>query len=111
MHIFNGEVLYDPGDRVTVIRHKLIPNYIYPTGHKGQNLSWVRSMEKYCGKTVTISQRIDGCKYSIKEDNGYWVWCNTFFEDPNCFGIINSDDEEVETPNIAKFLNSFCVHS
>lgn len=110
MHIFNGEVVYDVGDRVTVIRHKLIPA-LYPTGHKGQNLSWAQSMEKYCGKTVTISQRIDGCKYSIKEDNGYWVWCNTFFEDLNCLVSSESDDEEIETPNIAKFLNSFCIHS
>ncbi len=105
----DGEIVYCKGDRVTVRRDALVSWHEYPTGHKGEALTWGDGMKDYCGKTVTISSRIRGCKYRIEEDDGYWTWCNTFFEAPFC--LESEDNGEIEPPNISKFLSSFSVNS
>lgn len=78
MYIENGELVYESGDRVTIVRNELEHGVCYPTGHKGQTLFWANSMREYCGRTVTIRCRLHGYKYLIEEDCGQWTWCNTF---------------------------------
>lgn len=109
MYIENGELVYESGDRVTIVRNELEHGVHYPTGHKYQTLLWVNSMRKYCGRTVTIRGRLNGCKYLIEEDCGQWAWCNTFFEKMCDLDLDN--DEEIAAPNISKFLSSFYVNS
>ena len=66
-------------------------------------------MNQYCGRVVTIRRVLGNCEYRIDEDEGYWIWCNTFFEKMCDLDLDN--DEEIAAPNISKFLGSFYVNS
>lgn len=109
----SGEIVFEKGDLVRVTRNKLKSWHAYPTGHKGEVLDWCPDMEEYCGRTVTIAQRICGCKYKIEEDGGFWAWCNTFFEEINYSAseLVTEDDGEIDAPSIARFLDSFSVNT
>ena len=79
MHIIRGEIVYDVGDRVVITR-KALRESLYKTGHRDNDLWWNCEMNKFCGITATISSVTESHNYRIVEDEGRWVWCNTFFE-------------------------------
>lgn len=108
MHIISGEIVYDVGDRVVITR-KHLRGGLYKTGHGDNDLWWNCEMNKFCGITATISSVTGRHNYRIVEDEGRWVWCNTFFEKMCDLDLDN--DEEIAAPNISKFLGSFYVNS
>lgn len=79
MHIIRGEIVYDVGDRVVITR-KALRESLYKTGHRDIDLWWNCKMNEFCGITATISSVTESYNYRIVEDDGRWVWCNTFFE-------------------------------
>ena len=79
MHIANGIMRYSIGDRVVVTRSEL-PAQCYNTGKGDIKLYWNSKMNQYCGRVVTIRRVLKNGRYRIDEDEGYWMWCNTFFE-------------------------------
>ena len=79
MRIESGIMWYEVGDRVVVTRSEL-PAQHYNTGKGYTKLYWNSKMNQYCGRVVTIRRVLENGRYRIDEDEGYWIWCNTFFE-------------------------------
>lgn len=111
MRIENGTVRYNVGDRVVVTRNELFSRD-YDTGDGSAQLFWNSEMNQYCGRVVTICRVMGNCKYKIKEDNGFWIWCNTFFE-----GLASSvslqdslnEDEDLEPCSFGNYFKGYRV--
>lgn len=111
MRIENGTVRYNVGDRVVVTRNELHEQH-YGTGGGSHTLFWNSTMNQYCGRVVTIRRVLDNCKYRIDEDEGYWIWCNTFFE-----GLASSvslqdslnEDEDLEPCSFGNYFKEYRV--
>lgn len=94
---------YKAGDRVKV-RKDLKTGKIYGV------VDFVKEMEKFRGKNVTIKKAFEGYgggdRYQIQEDNGKWTWSNNMFEP-----IITNFDkvkEEIKLDDVGIEENALC---
>lgn len=73
MGMFYKMMKYKIGEKVKVCDDLIVD-------HKYEGLSFVDTMEKYKGNTVTI-KRVNGDTYNIEEDDGKWFWNDAMLED------------------------------
>ena len=83
------------GDKVTVRSLKNLKKTLsedYDGLHTSKGVYFIPSMEKYCGKTVTITE-VHSCGYRIEEDGGRYNWTDEMFESHTI--IIYTDGNKV----------------
>lgn len=83
------------GDKVTIRSYKSIKKEFtedYDGFCTASGVYFVPGMDKYCGKTVTITN-VHGAGYRIKEDDGHWNWVDEMFEGNTI--IIYTDNNKV----------------
>lgn len=102
-----GKFVYQVGDKVRIRKTPLPDNSRVSTGLAGCSLRWKDDMDKYCGKTVTISyvDKTD-LTYRIEEDD-YWWWCDDFFEE-SAF-TCDSDEEDIDSCSFGDYFKGYKV--
>ena len=79
---------YKVGDKVR-IRKDLVAGF-----HYGED-SFTSEMEKYLGKTMTISSIVKNCKYRLKEVAGNWNWTDEMLEDVEDITILVKNNKVI----------------